>query len=65
MASIVTLEAANAFIRDIYIPAHNRRFAVNAEQEGSANLAIPAIDLGEILCIQEEPANLITNSLSL
>lgn len=54
LASIVTLEAANAFIRDIYIPAHNRRFAVNAEQEGSAFIAIPAIDLGEILCIQEE-----------
>jgi transposase len=54
LAEIVTLEAANAFIRDIYIPAHNRRFAVKAEQEGSAFIAIPAIDLGEILCIQEE-----------
>jgi transposase len=54
LAKIVTLAAANAFLRDIYIPAHNRRFAVKAEQEGSAFIAIPGIDLGEILCVQEE-----------
>jgi len=54
LAEIVTVEAANAFIRDTYIPAHNARFAVKAEQEGSAFIAISGIDLGEILCIQEE-----------
>lgn len=54
LAGIVTLEAANAFLREVYIPAHNARFAVKAEQEGSAFIAIPEIDLGEILCIQEE-----------
>jgi len=54
LAGIVTLEAADAFIRDVYIPAHNARFAVKAEQEGSAFIAIPGIDLGEILCVQEE-----------
>src|SRR5258708_2948503 len=54
LAEIVTIEAANAFIRDVYIPAHNARFAVKAEQQGSAFIAIPGIDLGEILCVQEE-----------
>ena len=54
LAKIVTIEAANAFIRDIYIPAHNARFALKAEQEGSAFIAIPGIELGEILCVQEE-----------
>jgi len=54
LAEIVTVEAANAFLRDIYVPAHNARFAVKAEQEGSAFIAIPGTDLGEILCIQEE-----------
>src|SRR5882724_3196020 len=54
LAEIVTVEAANAFLRDIYVPAHNARFAVKAEQEGSAFVAIPGTDLGEILCIQEE-----------
>lgn len=54
LAEIVTIEAANVFLRDIYIPAHNQRFAVKAEQEGSAFIAIPGTDLGEILCVQEE-----------
>ena len=54
LAEIVTIEAANVFLRDIYIPAHNARFAVKAEQEGSAFIAIPGTDLGEILCVQED-----------
>ena len=54
LAGIVTIEAANAFIRDVYTPAHNARFAVKAEQVGSAFVAIPGVDPGEILCIQEE-----------
>jgi transposase len=54
LAGITTIEAANAFIRDVYVPAHNARFAVNAEQEGVAFVAIPGVDLGEILCVQEE-----------
>lgn len=54
LAGIVTVEAANVFLRDVYTPAHNARFAVKAGQEGSAFVAIPGIDLGEILCIQEE-----------
>jgi hypothetical protein len=37
-----------------YIPAHNTRFAVKAEQEGSAFVAITGVDLAEILCVQEE-----------
>jgi transposase len=54
LAGLATIEAANAFIKEVYIPAHNRRFAVRAEQDGSAFVAIPGVDLGEILCIQEE-----------
>ena len=54
LASITTVQAANAFMRDVYLPAHNARFAVKAEQDGSAFVAIPGVDLNEILCIQEE-----------
>jgi hypothetical protein len=36
LARISTVEAANHFIRTVYIPDHNARFAVKAEQEGSA-----------------------------
>lgn len=54
LAGIETVEAANRFIRDVYIPAQNARFVVTAEHEGSAFVAIPGIDLTEILCIQED-----------
>ena len=45
LAGIATVEAANTFIRTAYIPAHNARFAVKAEQAGSAFVAIPGVDL--------------------
>src|SRR6201996_1290748 len=54
LAEITTVEVANVFIRDVYLPAHNARFAVKAEQNGSAFIAIRGVDLNEILCIQEE-----------
>ena len=54
LAGITEIEAANAYLRNVYIPAHNARFAVPAEQQGSAFTAIPGIDLSEILCVQEE-----------
>ena len=54
LAAITTIEAANRFIKDIYLPAHNGLFAVKPEQEGTAFVAIPGIDLAEILCVQEE-----------
>jgi hypothetical protein len=54
LAQITTIAAADAYIRDVYIPDHNARFAVRPEQEGTAFVAIPGIDLAEILCVQEE-----------
>jgi transposase len=54
LAGITTVAAADAYLRDVYIPAHNTRFAVKPEQEGSAFVAIAGVDLGEILCVQEE-----------
>ncbi len=54
LAGIATVEAANAFIRDVYLPAHNARFALEAAGEGSAFVPIQGVDLDEILCVQEE-----------
>lgn len=54
LASVSTVEAANQFIRDVYLPAHNARFVVKAAQEGSAFVAVPGVDLNEVLCVQEE-----------
>ena len=46
--------AASAFIRQVYLPAHNARFAVDPAGEGSAFTPIPGVELGEILCVEEE-----------
>ena len=54
LAKVTTGDAANDFLGDVHIPAHNPRFATEAAQEGKAFAAIPGVDRGEILCIQEE-----------
>jgi len=54
LAGITEIEAANAFIRDVYLREHNARFAVEPAGEGSAFTPIPGVDLREILCVQEE-----------
>jgi transposase len=54
LAGVSTLAAANAYLRETYVPAHNVRFAVAAEQVGSAFVAISGTDLTEVLCHQED-----------
>src|SRR5208282_1778703 len=54
LAGITEVEAANVFLCDVYIPAHNARFAVKAEQDGSAFVTVSGVYLCEILCTQEE-----------
>ena len=54
LAGVTTVEAANAFIREVYLPMHNARFAVRPAGEGSGFTPIPGVDLDEILCVQEE-----------
>ena len=54
MAGISTVEEANRWLAETYIPAYNEAFAVNAEQEGSAFVLDTAGVWREILCIQEE-----------
>ena len=63
LAGIASVEAANAFIRDVYLPAHNQRFAVEAES-GSAFTPIPGVNLDEILCVQEERQVMKDNCVS-
>jgi transposase len=53
-AGIDTIEAANRFLRDVYLPAHNRRFAVAAAEPGSAFVPWTGGALAEILCHQED-----------
>jgi len=54
LAGISTLEAANRWISEIYIAEHNKLFAIDAEQEGSAFVTDTVGAWREILCVQEE-----------
>ena len=54
LAGIDEIEAANAFIREVYVPAYNAQFAVAPAGVGSGFTPIPGVDLDEILCVQEE-----------
>ena len=64
LAGVTDIEAANAFIREVYLPAHNARFAVDPAGEGSAFTPIPGVDLDEILCVQEERQVMNDNCVS-
>src|SRR5580704_5472403 len=50
LAAIGTVEAANRWLREVYIADHNARFAIEAEQEGSAFVMDAAGAWRETLC---------------
>ncbi len=54
LAGISTVEAANRWLSEIYMAEYNQRFAIVAEQEGSAFVADEMGAWREILCVQEE-----------
>jgi len=54
LTGITSLEAANQWIAQTYIAAHNAAFAVTPEQEGTAFVPDRAGLAPDILCIQEE-----------
>jgi transposase len=53
LAGITEIEAANAWLRTRYLPAHNARFAVLAEQPGSAFVPVAPEQWRDVLCLQE------------
>jgi transposase len=54
LAGITTVAAANSYLRETFVPDHNTRFAIVAEQAGTAFVPPTGIDLREVLCHQEE-----------
>ncbi len=53
LAGIVTLEAANRYLEEAFVPDYNARFAVPAAAEGSAFIPYAGRPLEDILCLQE------------
>ena len=54
LAGIADMAGANRFIREVYLPAHNARFAKPAALPESAFVAADPALLREILCVEEE-----------
>jgi len=53
--SIATLQEANRFLHEEFLPDYNRRFTVRAARRGSAYRKLPrSIHLNSILCIKRE-----------
>lgn len=53
-AGITTMEEANDYIRQKFIPWHNRKLTVSGMEEGTAFVPCGGTDLDAVLCIQEE-----------
>jgi len=54
LAGIADVAAANAYIRDVCLPAHNARFAAKPADEASAFVPVAEAQWRDILCIQDE-----------
>lgn len=53
VAGIATLPAANAYLREVFLPHHNATFSRPPRDPESAWVALGDVDLNEILCHQE------------
>jgi helix-turn-helix protein len=53
LAGVATLEAANRYLKEQFVPDYNARFAVPAAEEGSAFIPYAGRPLEDILCTQE------------
>jgi transposase len=54
LAGITTVEAANTWLREVWLVEYNARFAIAAEAEGSAFVPDRAELWRETLCVQED-----------
>jgi len=53
-AGITTMAAANRYLSEVFLPAHNAGFRVPAAEPGTAFIAYVGRDLADILCLQED-----------
>ena len=54
LAGITTVEAANRFLHEVYLPEHNGRFAEPAEEPAAVFVEVPQALWRDVLCVQEE-----------
>jgi hypothetical protein len=54
LAGITTIKAANRFLREVYLPEHNARFATAPDEPASAFVEVLAELWRDVLCLQAE-----------
>ncbi|MDE3020100.1 MAG: hypothetical protein KGO52_11345 [Nitrospirota bacterium] len=54
LAGLTEMAAANRYLAERFLPAHNRRVAVPAAETGTAFVPWIGTPLAEMLCVQEE-----------
>ncbi len=54
MFGITEVDAANSYIREVYLPVHNDQFAVPPQIDESAVVAVDPAGLVDILCIEQD-----------
>jgi transposase len=64
VAQITTLPAANAYLRDRFVPDYNATFSCAPADSASAFVALGTVDLDQILCHQEERIVMQDNTIA-
>ena len=54
VAAITTVEAANAYLRDVYLSQHNAAFRRAPRETATAFVPLGAVDVDDILCQEDE-----------
>ena len=54
LENISSIEEANAYLQNVYMPLHNKKFAVEAENLVDMHRPTKGYDLDNILCFKEE-----------
>jgi transposase len=65
VAQITTLAAANAYLREVFLPQHNARFARPPRDPASAFVPLGDVNLDLILCHEEERTVARDNTITL
>lgn len=54
LAGISTIQEANKFIQEVYLPKHNARYTVLASKEGNVHRGLTGVNLESIFCIKSK-----------
>jgi transposase len=54
LAGITTVEAANRFLREVYLREHNARFGEPADEPAAVFVQVPEVLWRDVLCVPEE-----------